>query len=137
MFGRGITLFRLFGFEVKIDASWLIIAALITWSLASSVFPAYFSGLTSATYWIMGIIGALALFLSVVVHEFSHSLVARHFGLSMKGITLFLFGGVAEMADEPPSARAEFGLALAGPAASVAIAGVLYVVTYLGSRAGS
>jgi Zn-dependent protease/CBS domain-containing protein len=136
MFGRSIKLFRLFGFEVKIDISWLIIAALITWSLASSVFPSYFAGLKEATYWAMGIVGALALFLSIVVHEFSHSLVARRFGVPMKGITLFLFGGVAEMSEEPPSAKAEFILAAAGPLASLALAGLLYLVTFLGGRAG-
>jgi len=135
MFGRGVTLFRLFGFEVKIDLSWLIIATLITWSLASSVFPAYFGSLTSLTYWAMGVVGAAGLFLSVIIHEFSHSLVARRFGLSMKGITLFIFGGVAEMAGEPPNARAEFFMAIAGPAASVVLSGVIYGVTVLGGSA--
>ena len=132
MFGRGVTLFRLFGFEVKVDFSWLIIATLITWSLARSVFPAYFGSLTSATYWAMGVVGAAGLFLSVIIHEFSHSLVARRFGLSMKGITLFIFGGVAEMAGEPPNARAEFFMAIAGPAASVVLSGIIYGVTVLG-----
>ena len=135
MFGRGVTLFRLFGFEVKVDLSWLIIATLITWSLARSVFPAYFGSLTSATYWTMGVVGAAGLFLSVIIHEFSHSLVARRFGLSMKGITLFIFGGVAEMAGEPPNARAEFFMAIAGPAASVVLSGIIYGVTVLGGVA--
>jgi Zn-dependent protease/predicted transcriptional regulator len=136
MFGRPVTLFRLFGFEVKIDVSWLIIAALITWSLASSVFPTYFTGLASSTYWAMGVAGAVGLFLSVIIHEFSHSLVARRFGLSMKGITLFIFGGVAEMAEEPPSAKAEFVMAVAGPGASVVLSGILYGITVLAGVGG-
>lgn len=136
MFGKRITLFRLLGFEVKIDASWLIIAVLITWSLARAVFPAYFEGLSGATYILMGIVGALGLFSSIVVHEFSHSLVARRFGLSMKGITLFIFGGVAEMEEEPPTAKAEFFMAIAGPAASVVLGGVLLGITVLGTRYG-
>ncbi len=121
MFGKPITLFKLFGFSVRIDFSWFIIAALIAWSLADGVFPHYFKGLSTATYWWMGVVGALGLFLSIIVHELSHSLVARRNGLPMKGITLFIFGGVAEMSEEPPSAKAEFLMAIAGPLASVAI----------------
>ncbi len=119
MFGRRIRLFKLLGFEVNIDLSWIIIAVLIVWSLAQGVFPLYYEGLTPAIYWMMGILGALGLFLSIVIHEFSHSLVARRFGLPMRGITLFVFGGVAEMEDEPPSAKAEFYMAIAGPLMSV------------------
>jgi Zn-dependent protease/predicted transcriptional regulator len=84
----------------------------------------------------MGIIGTLGLFLSVVIHEFSHSLVARRLGLPMKGITLFLFGGVAEMTEEPPNARTEFLMALAGPVASLLLGGILYGVTVLGAAGG-
>jgi Zn-dependent protease len=122
MFGHRITLFRLFGFAVRIDLSWLIVAALITWSLATGAFPELHPGLKSSTYWAMGLAGALALFLSIVVHEFSHAMVARRFGIPMRGITLFLFGGVAEMEEEPKSARAEFLMAIAGPIASVVVA---------------
>jgi len=136
MFGKRITLFKLLGFEVRLDLSWLIIAVLVTWSLARAVFPAYFENLSILTYWWMGIVGALGLFLSVIVHEFAHSLVARRFGLHMKGITLFIFGGVAEMADEPPSAKAEFFMAIAGPATSVLLGLLLLGITALGGWAG-
>jgi len=136
MFGKRITLFKLLGFEVKIDVSWLIIAVLITWSLARAVFPSYFQGLSGTTYVLMGVVGALGLFSSIVVHEFSHSLIARRFGLSMKGITLFIFGGVAEMEKEPPTAKAEFFMAIAGPLASVILGGILYGITVLGARSG-
>ena len=90
MFGKTISLFKLFGFEVKIDLSWIIIALLITWSLAKGVFPSYYKGLSTTTYWWMGIFGALGLFFSIVFHELCHSLVARKFNLPMKGITLFI-----------------------------------------------
>jgi Zn-dependent protease len=69
----------------------------------------------------MGIMGAAGLFASIIFHEFSHSLIARRFGMPMKGITLFIFGGVAEMDEEPPSARAEFYMSVAGPLASIFI----------------
>lgn len=132
MFGARITLFKLFGFEVRIDASWILIAILITWSLARGVFPVYNPNFSAATYWILGVIGALGLFASIVVHELSHSLVARRFGLSMKGITLFLFGGVAEMDEEPSTPKAEFFMAIAGPLASIAIGFIFLGLLALG-----
>ena len=97
MFGRAIPLFKLMGFEVRLDASWIILAFLITWSLAVGYFPAANPGLPREDYWAMAVVAALALFLSIVVHEFAHSVVARSQGLPMRGITLFVFGGVAEM----------------------------------------
>ena len=122
VFGRRITLFKLAGFSVRADASWAIIVILVTWSLATGVFPSLHEGMSAATYWTMGIAGSMVLFLSIVLHELSHSLVARRYGIPMRGITLFVFGGVAEMDDEPPSAKSELLMALAGPAASVVIA---------------
>ena len=85
------------------------------------------------TYWMMGIFGAAGLFLSIILHEFSHSLVARKRGMAMKGITLFIFGGVAEMGDEPPGAGTELLMAAAGPLASIAIALVFYALYVLGA----
>lgn len=132
MFGKSISLFKLFGFQVKIDLSWIVIAVLITWSLAKGVFPYYYKGLSTTTYWWMGIFGALGLFFSIVFHELCHSLVARKFDLPMKGITLFIFGGVAEMEEEPPSPRAEFFMAIAGPISSILIGIVFLGVRFIG-----
>lgn len=123
MFGRRIPLFKLMGFQVHVDLSWLILAFLITWTLAVGYFPQHVRGLPIATYWWMGAAGALGLFVSIVFHEFSHSIVARQYGIPMKGITLFIFGGVAEMTREPPNPKSEFLMAIAGPIASV-VAGV-------------
>jgi Zn-dependent protease len=132
MFGKSISLFKLFGFEVKIDLSWIVIAVLITWSLAKGVFPYYYKGLSTTTYWWMGIFGALGLFSSIVFHELCHSLVARKFNLAMKGITLFIFGGVAEMEEEPPGPTAEFFMAIAGPLSSILIGIVFYGIRFIG-----
>jgi Zn-dependent protease len=121
VFGRAIELFRIFGFTVRIDPSWFIVAVLVTWSFATAAFPAQLPGQPPATYWLMGIAGALLYFLSVVLHELSHSLVARTYGVEMRGITLFIFGGVAEMPGEVPTPRSEFVIAAAGPAASFLI----------------
>ena len=79
---------------------------LITWALAQSLFPHYHEGLSTATYWIMGVAGSLGLLASIVFHEIWHSLIGRRFGLQISGITLFIFGGVAEMTEEPPSPKA-------------------------------
>jgi Zn-dependent protease/predicted transcriptional regulator len=125
MFGKGITLVKLFGFEVKIDLSWLVLGLLITWTLAQGFFPNSYKGLAPAIYWIMGAAAALGLLISIVFHELWHSLIARRFGLRMKGITLFIFGGVAEMTDEPPSPQAEFFMAVAGPVSSVVLGAAL------------
>jgi Zn-dependent protease len=132
MFGRGFEIFKLFGFSVKVDASWLVIAFLVSWSLAVGVFPELHPDWTPGIYWVMGIGAAIGLFTSIIVHEFSHSLVARRFGIPMEGITLFIFGGVAEMTDEPPSPRAEFWMALAGPVASILVAGVCFGAAVVG-----
>ena len=122
MFGKRIPLFKLLGFEVRVDLSWVIIASLVTWSLAAGYFPMTYKDLSRATYWWMGAAGMLGLFGSIIVHELAHSLVARRYGLPMNGITLFIFGGVAEMDDEPPSAKAEGLMAIAGPIVSLGLA---------------
>lgn len=121
MFGKRIDLITLSGITLRLDASWFLVAILITWWLADSSFPALEPGLSTATYWVMGVLGALGLFGSVVLHELGHALAARKFDLSIRGITLFFFGGVAEMESEPSSPLAEFVVAVAGPAVSLTI----------------
>jgi Zn-dependent protease len=119
--GKRITLFHLSGFPIRIDASWLILAALVTWSLARGYFPTVLPELASEAYWYMGAAGALGLFVSIILHELAHAVVARRVGIRMKGITLFIFGGVAEMENEPPNADAEIKMAIAGPIASLLV----------------
>ena len=128
MFGKSIVLFELFGFKVRADASWLLLAVLITWSLATGLFPHFHPGFAAAVYWRMAVVGMAGLFASLVLHELAHSLVARHFGLPIKGITLFIFGGVAEMEEEPASPKVEFLMAIAGPAMSFALALACYLL---------
>lgn len=115
-------LFTLFGFDVHVDASWLLLAALVTWTLGAAVFPAALPGQPPATYWSMGLAAMLGLMASIVLHETAHSLVARHYGLPIRRITLFIFGGVAQMGGEPDRPRTEFLMAIAGPIASALIA---------------
>jgi len=129
MLKRKMTLFKLLGFTVSVDASWGIILFLVVWSLSKGLFPSYFPDLSIQTYWLMGLAGAMGLFVSIIIHEFSHSLIARKYGLEIKGITLFIFGGVAEMKDEPNSPKTEFFMAIAGPIASFMLS-ILFAVLY-------
>ena len=133
MLKRKVALFKLLGFTVSVDASWVIILFLVVWSLSKGVFPGYFPDLGDQTYWIMGLVGAMGLFVSILIHEFSHSLVARRYGLDIKGITLFIFGGVAEMKDEPETPKIEFLMAIAGPLASLMLA-ILFGGLYLAAN---
>ena len=130
-----LRLFSLFGFEVRLDLSWLLLALLISWSLGAGLFPEKYPGMPGAVYAWMGIAVAIGIFFSIVFHEFAHSLVARHFGMQMRGITLFLFGGVAEMDAEPPNPRSEWLMAIAGPISSFLLAFAFWLLG-LSGRAG-
>ena len=136
MFGKPVTLFQILGFRVQLDFSWILLALLISWSLATAYFPAFYLGLDHATYWWMGVIGALGLFGSIVFHELAHSIVARRYGMPIKSITLFVFGGVAQMDEEPPSPKAEFLMAIAGPISSFFLSGFCYLAFDVGYRQG-
>jgi Zn-dependent protease len=132
---RGFHLFTLFGFEVKLDLSWLLLALLISWSLGAGWFPARYPELSNHAYAWMGIAVAVGVFFSIVFHEFSHSVVARYYGMPIRGITLFIFGGVAEMESEPPNPKAEFLMAIAGPISSFLLAALLWAATSLAEGA--
>ena len=131
MFAKRFALFRLLGFEVSVDPSWIILAVLITWSLAAALFPGLYPELGRATYWAMGVAGLFGLVLSIVLHELAHSVVARRYGMPIRGITLFIFGGVAEMEDEPVGPKAEFRMAIVGPSASLFVAAKLAHMSHL------
>ena len=121
MFSGAIKLFRLAGFDIKLDPSWFLIAILITWTLATRYFPMTLPDLAEAAYVALAVIAMLGFFGSLLLHEMAHSVVARSYGVRITGITLFLFGGVAELETEVPSAKAEFWVAIAGPAMSVGL----------------
>ena len=124
------------GIPIYVHASWLAVYALITWTLAIGYFPRTLPDGTTATYWIAGLVGALLLFVSVLLHELAHALVARRHGLTVRGITLHVFGGVSQLEDEPPTPRAEFLIAVVGPLTSFAIGGGLWALAASGLLAG-
>lgn len=131
MFRNSIKIFTLHGFDIRLDVSWLLIAALITWSLSRQFFPVSLPGLSDQTYLLMAISAMLCFFASLLLHELAHSVVARRYGISIKGITLFLFGGVAEFESEIESSGAEFWVALAGPMMSLALSFGFWVLAVL------
>jgi Zn-dependent protease len=108
---------------IPVGASWsaLLIAALIAWSLAGSLLPAEVPGLAPAAYWLAGLVGAGLFLGSLLAHEIGHALVARRAGLAVRGITLWLLGGVALLEDEPASPADELRVAVVGPAVSLAL----------------
>lgn len=135
MFKNAVQLFEIFGFKLKVDPSWLLIAALIVWSLSGSYFPQALPDGPAGFYTLLGIIAMLGMFASLILHELAHSLVARSHGLNVGGITLFVFGGVAELEEEPHNPRSEFLIAVAGPLMSLALAALFHLLTNLGEAA--
>lgn len=122
---------KIAGISIEANVSWLVILVLLTWSLAVDWFPAAVPGRPAATYWALGLIAALLLFLSVLLHELAHSLVARARGLPVKNITLFIFGGVSDLEREPQSPGVEFQMAFVGPLTSLIIGGVSLYLGFL------
>ena len=122
------TLFRIFGIDIRLHFSWWFIFILLTWSLSTSFFPQFFPGQTQMMYWTMGILSSLLLFISVLLHELSHSLVAMAKNIKVESITLFFFGGVAGIEKEDMEPSAEFMMAIAGPLFSLLLAGIFYFI---------
>ena len=140
MVGKGFPLGRLFGINIRADWSWLLIVFLVTWNL-TNVFGQVHPGWSPPLRWGLSLAAAMLFFGSVLAHELSHSLVARKFGIPVRNITLFLFGGVASIEREPTAPKAEFLIAAAGPASSVVIGAVMLglaaATVYLSDVSGS
>ena len=122
--GPGWRVGRVAGVELSIHPSWLVIAFLITYSLAVAQFPRQFPGWSGGLYWVVAASTAFLFFASVLAHEMSHALVARRLGLQVQGITLFIFGGTTSIDSDARSPREEALIALAGPATSIALGGL-------------
>ncbi|MBI5469315.1 MAG: site-2 protease family protein [Deltaproteobacteria bacterium] len=123
---KGIKLFRVLGIRISVDWSWFIIFGVFAWSLAYGYFPFRQPGLTPAAYLALGLISSLLLFSCVLIHELAHSYTANRLGLDIHEITLFIFGGVAELTREPDDPIVELKIAIAGPAASLLLAAVFW-----------
>ncbi len=123
---HNIPLGRILGIPIGLDYSWFVVFGLLTWMLAVSYYPPEFKHWPPSLYWIMGAVTAIMLFVSVLLHELGHSVVALRYGIPVRSITLFLFGGIAQIGAEPPSAMAEFLIAVAGPLVSLILGITFY-----------
>lgn len=126
MFFKRATLFTCFGFKVKADLSWVFLSVLIYWMLGTHTFPNQMPGLGEDIYPLMSISALALLMISIIAHEVAHGIIAEHYQMPIESITLFVFGGVAEMKGDPSHPKGEFLMALAGPAMSALLAGLFY-----------
>ena len=124
---KHIPIGKFLGIPIYLGYSWFLILALLTWMLAQSYFPLEFKNWTISSYWLVGFITSIFFFLSILLHEFGHSIIAIKYKIKVKRITLFLFGGVAEISKEPPKSSADFWIAVAGPITSFILAAVFYL----------
>jgi len=127
--GKGLKIMTVSGIPIKVDWSWLIVFTLVMWTLTENYYIHTFTATPVWLNWAMGALSAILLFTSILLHEISHSLVAQTTGLPIKGITLFIFGGVAQMTEEPKSPEQEFLIAIAGPVMSFLLS-VLFFTLY-------
>jgi Zn-dependent protease len=124
----GIEIFKVAGIQVAIDYSWLIIFALILWSLASGYFPAKHPGYSIGSYWLVGLVATILFFCSVLGHELCHAAMGNRLGEEVHRITLFVFGGMAELEHEPRSGMDELKIAAVGPLSSLVMAGIFWLI---------
>ncbi len=132
MFKSSVRLFRLWGIPVELNVSWVLVLVLVVSTFATGYFPESYPGVfTGLSLWILSLLTALMLFASILIHEFSHSLVAMRNGLKINKITLFMFGGVASMSREVDDPHLELKIAAAGPAMTLLLIGVYLLLAWL------
>jgi Zn-dependent protease/predicted transcriptional regulator len=134
---ESLPLGRIRGIRVGINWSLIPIFLLIAWSLSSNLLPAAAPGYTAWGYWIFGLLTTASFYASLLAHELAHALVGQRRGVTVKGIVLWVFGGVAQLEGDTPNARSEFELAAAGPAASLGLAGAGALAATLLGAAGA
>jgi Zn-dependent protease/CBS domain-containing protein len=126
-FAKPLYLGRIFGIPIRAHYSWLPVFPFYAWAIASSLLPRETPGFPLAQYWLFGIITTFLLFLSVLLHELAHSLMARAEGLGTGSITLYIFGGLASLEGQPANPSAEFKIAIVGPAANFLMGAVFFL----------
>jgi len=129
--GSSFSIGSILGIRIALHPSWLVIAFLVTYSLAASSLPANFPGWDTAQYWAVAAAVAVLFFGSVLAHELSHALVARRYGIAVRDITLFVFGGAATLEGDARTPRQEALIAFAGPLASLLLGGLFFVLGLL------
>lgn len=130
MLRGGVPLGKFFGIPVRLHWSWFIIFGLVTWLLAESYFPDSYEDWSRATYWGIAAATSILFFASVLAHELGHSRVAQAAGMEVRAITLFIFGGVSQLTQEPAKPSVEFRMAIAGPATSIILGGIFWGIFF-------
>jgi Zn-dependent protease len=130
MLSDGMSIGKAFGIPLKLHYSWFIVFVLVVWSLAAGYFPVTYPHWTLTTSIVAGVVTSLLFFGSVLAHELMHSLVAQSAGIPIQSITLFIFGGVSRMAEEPKQPQVEFRMALAGPLTSLILGGIFIAIWF-------
>jgi len=125
---HGWRLGKIFGINIEINHTWLIIFALVLYSLATGILPERHPEVARSQLWLAGLVTTLLFFASLLLHELAHSVMAGRLGMKVRRITLFIFGGVAQMSHEPRSARSEFLMAIVGPLMSLFLGGAFYLL---------
>ena len=128
MLGYRVQICRLYGFDIYIDLSWIFLSVLIMWTLATKYFPKIVPNVEIQFYWPMAIAGLIGLCFSILMHEIAHALIAKYFRMRVGAITLWIFGGVADLSEETDNPHHEGTMAIAGPVMSVVLGGVFYVL---------
>jgi Zn-dependent protease/CBS domain-containing protein len=131
---KSFILGKIFGIPVGVDLSWFLIIIMLTWSFAVGYYPQGFKNWSTTEYWVMGGITSILLFVSVLIHELGHSYIALRYGIPVKGINLFIFGGISTISEEPKNASSEFWITIAGPIISFLLAGLFGLLSLLFSR---
>jgi Zn-dependent protease/predicted transcriptional regulator len=126
-----LQIFTIKKIPIKLHFTLIIVFFLISWTLATGFMPHYYPTLTTSQYWIMGVIGAIILFVSILLHELSHSLLSIRYGIHVNQIILFIFGGISDMKDETKEFKKEFKIAMVGPLTSYALSGLFWILFIL------
>jgi Zn-dependent protease/predicted transcriptional regulator len=113
---------------IRLHFTLIIVFFLISWTLATGFMPSYYPTLNESQYWLMGAIGAVILFISILLHELSHSLLSIRYGIGVHQIILFIFGGISDIKDETKDFKKEFKIAVVGPLTSYALSGLFWIL---------
>ena len=121
---------RIKGIRIRLHFTLIIAFGLLVWTISTFFMPQYVPDLSQIDYWLLGIVSTVLLFFSVLLHELSHSLMSQRYGIQVRSITLFIFGGVSDISEEPKNSHKEFSIAIVGPITSFLIAGIFAVLFF-------
>ena len=126
-----ITIAKVKNIRIKIHFTFLIVFVLVTWTLSTHLVPISIPGLSFVIYLSIAVIGAIILFSSVILHELAHSIMAIRYGIKVRQIVLFIFGGVSDIEEEPKEFQKEFKIAVVGPLTSFGLGAIFFLFSFI------